>query len=78
MDDIATADERFSDRPDLGADRTMAFLSANMERLLNAGMPPVKDQAHYYALVTTLGQFYDKAAKRACPTTSSAPRPPTP
>ena len=42
----------------------MGFLSADMQRLLNAGMPPVKDQAHYYALVTTLGQFYDKAAKK--------------
>lgn len=40
----------------------MDFLSADMGRLLNAGMPPVKNQAHYYALVTTLEQFYGKAA----------------
>jgi hypothetical protein len=60
--DVATADERFSDRPDLGADRTMEFLSTDMARLLDAGMPPVKDQAHYYALVTTLEDFYGKAA----------------
>ena len=64
MDDIlATADERFSGGRDSAA-TTMGFLSADMQRLLNAGMPPVKDQAHYYALVTTLGQFYDKAAKK--------------
>ncbi|MEO7062104.1 MAG: hypothetical protein ABI083_20495 [Lapillicoccus sp.] len=61
VDDIATADERFSDRPELGAATTMGFLSHDMERLLNAGIPPVKDKAAYYALVTTLGQFYGKA-----------------
>lgn len=62
VDDIATADERFLDQPKLGASTTMGFLSADMGRLLNAGMPPMADKAHYYALVTTLENFYGQAA----------------
>lgn len=62
VEDIGTADERFSDHPEIGASTTMDFLAGDMGRLLDAGMPPVKDQAHYYALVTTLQKFYSKAA----------------
>jgi hypothetical protein len=62
VDDVATADKRFLDHPELGASTTMGFLSADMSRLLNAGMPPVADKAHYYALVTTLEKFYGEAA----------------
>lgn len=62
VEDIATADERFTDSPEIGASSTMNFLSADMGRLLDAGLPPVKDEAHYYALVTTLEDFYGKAA----------------
>lgn len=64
VEDVATADERFSDHPGIGASTTMDFLSEDMGRLLDAGMPPVKDQAHYYALVTTLEKFYSKAANQ--------------
>jgi hypothetical protein len=59
--DIATADERMLDRPDIGGDSAMAFLSKDMGNLEKAGLPDVKDRAHYVALVRTLGQFYDKA-----------------
>jgi len=56
------ADEYFLDSPEIGTSTTMGFLSAHMGRLLNAGMPPVADKAHYYALVTTLEKFYGNAA----------------
>jgi hypothetical protein len=56
--DIAAGAERFLDQPEIGASRMMEFLSAGMGRLLNAGMPPVANKAHYPALVTTLEQSY--------------------
>lgn len=59
--DVTTADERMLDRPDIRGDSAMAFLSKDMGNLEEAGLPDVKDQAHYVALVRTLGQFYDKA-----------------
>jgi hypothetical protein len=61
VEDVATGDARFMDRPDLGAATTMGFLSTDMEDLLNCGMPRVADQATYYATVTTLRDFYAKA-----------------
>ena len=61
VEDIATADERFLNRPELGAAPTLGFLSENMTRLENAGMPPVSDPAKYFALVRTLREFYSKA-----------------
>ncbi len=60
VEDIATADERMLDRP-LNAGNTMGFLSDTMSNLEGAGVPDVKDQVHYVALLRTLGQFYDKA-----------------
>lgn len=62
VDAIANADERFLDHPEIGTSTTMGFLSADMRRLLDAGMPPVADKARYYALVTTLEKFYGQAA----------------
>jgi outer membrane biosynthesis protein TonB len=62
VSDIATADERFLDQPEIGTTTTMGFLSADMGRLLNAGMPPVANKAHYVALVSTLESFYAKAS----------------
>ena len=53
--DIASADERMLDRPDIRGDSAMAFLSKDMGNLEEAGLPDVKDQAHYVALVQTLG-----------------------
>lgn len=61
VEDIITADERFLDRPQLGGGTTMMFLSGNMEDLLNLGIPPGVNEAEYYALVTTLGEFFDRA-----------------
>ncbi len=60
VEDIATADERMLDRP-LNAANTMGFLSDTMSNLEGAGVPDVKDEAHYVALVRTLSDFYDKA-----------------
>lgn len=42
----------------------LRFLSEDMQRLLDAGMPPLGDTAHYHAQATTLGQFYAKAANQ--------------
>ena len=60
--DIASADEYFLDRPEIGTSAVMQSLSDNMQRLLDAGMPPVASKARYYALVTTLEKFYGQAA----------------
>lgn len=60
--DIATGDERFSDRPELGAATTMDFLSSDMENLLSCGTPASAPATEYRALVTTLRDFYAKAA----------------
>ncbi|WP_374969003.1 hypothetical protein [Terrabacter sp. BE26] len=62
LEDVATGDERFLDQPELGASTTMNFLSTDMDNLLGCGIPTVKDQAHYSALVTTLRDFYAKAS----------------
>lgn len=59
--DIASADERMLDSPEIRGDSAMAFLSQDMSNLEKAGIPDVEDRAHYIALVRTLGEFYDKA-----------------
>lgn len=61
VEDVATGDARFMDRPELGAATTMDFLSTDMEDLLGCGMAPVTDKASYYATITTLRDFYAKA-----------------
>jgi len=60
VEDIATADERMLDRP-RNARTTMASLSEDMGNLEEAGLPDVKDQVDYVALIRTLGEFYDEA-----------------
>lgn len=61
VEDVATGDTRFMDRPDLRAATTMGFLSTDMEDLLDCGMPRLGDKATYYATVATLRDFYAKA-----------------
>lgn len=62
VEDVATADERMSDRPDIGGSASMSFLADDMRRLLEAGIPPVADDSGYYALVATLEEFFAQAA----------------
>lgn len=61
VEDIAAADERMLDRPEIGGSTTMWFLADNMDRLMDAGVPPGEDPAQYMALLQTLGDFYTLA-----------------
>ncbi|HZK05928.1 MAG TPA: SH3 domain-containing protein [Actinomycetaceae bacterium] len=56
--DIATADERMLDRPEIGGATTMGSLAQDMRYLADAGMPPVADPANYYGRVTALEERY--------------------
>jgi hypothetical protein len=60
VEDIATADERMLDRPG-NARTTMASLSEDMGNLEEAGLPDVKDQVDYVALIRTLAESYHEA-----------------
>jgi hypothetical protein len=62
VDEVATADAGFLDHPEIDTSTAMGFLSSDMARLLNAGIPPVANKAHYFALVTTLEKIYGTAA----------------
>ncbi|MFH5822256.1 hypothetical protein [Georgenia sp. AZ-5] len=62
VEDVASADERFHDRPDIMGWAPLANLADNMDRLHDAGVPPGQDPAHYLARLATLQQFYDRAA----------------
>lgn len=61
MEDIATAVERMVDHPEFGAARTMAFLAGDVERLIDAGLPP-EAGPDYMARLSTLEEFYLRAA----------------
>ncbi|WP_442294667.1 hypothetical protein [Terrabacter sp. 2RAF25] len=61
VEDIATADARMVD-PSTTTTATMTFLAEDMDKLQDAGIPPVSDPARYLARVQVLGQFYAKAA----------------
>jgi len=60
VEDIGVLDVRSADG--IGMSTRLSMLSSDFDGLASDGTPPGVDAAHYFAEVTTLGSFADKAS----------------